>query len=51
MDVFYELAWRVELSLSVRFGFYWCPWGPLQDQNTLFPIAVYQQMVMSAAYT
>lgn len=22
-------------------GFYWCPWGPLQDQNVMFPIAVY----------
>jgi hypothetical protein len=22
-------------------GFYWCPWGPLQDQNVMMPIAVY----------
>lgn len=26
-------------------GFYWCPWGALQDQNVMFPIAVYYTVI------
>lgn len=39
-----DLAAGAEWGLSQRYsaaGFYQCPWGPLQDENVMFPIAVF----------
>jgi hypothetical protein len=49
-------AWSCDLSVGAQFGlsqrwastgFYWCPWGPLQDQNVMLPIAVAQTAAAS----
>lgn len=45
-----DLAVGAQFGLSQRWassGFYWCPWGPLQDQNVMFPIAVAQTAASS----
>lgn len=45
-----DLAVGAQYGLSQRWassGFYWCPWGPLQDQNPMFPIAVAQTAATS----